>query len=379
MKKWIAFIGICWCQFAMAQVAEHVWEGIESPVVHADKRVTFQYYAPDADTVKVSGDFRWWIDYSNIMSKGSDGETWTLTTPSLPPGIYRYYFVVDGMPAPDQYNPDRRYHGSAGDQSMLLVPGETAKPWEVHADIAHGKIIEEKFYSEVFERVVSCFLYLPPGYDETDVSYPVVYMQHGRGDDAGNWVYDGFIDRVADYQIAHDEMEPMIIVMPDGNNHDRYFPGKKEPKGDTRDAHERYVLTEVIPFAEQRYRIDTSNRAIAGLSMGGGQTINVATRNPALFKAVGPFSAVVYKDFGLNEKGEGNLAEIHDALNRWDVFYIPIGSKDFLLKANQYLIKRLQLAEIQHEYYEAPGIGHCWPFWTQQAGLFLKKFSASIK
>ena len=350
---------------------------IISPEVHGDGTVTFRYKNDQALEVKLEGD----LNASGSMQRGSNG-IWTRTTSPLEPGVYHYTFNVDGQLIVDPANVNLRAGLIRNQSSVLLVPGASPLPWEEHPDIPHGVVVEEKIMSRVLRAFVSCFIYLPPDYRDSNKKYPVFYLLHGGGDHAGAWVYDAYIDNVIDYLIAKGHIQPMIGVFPEGSGRKRGNVNWRDPAARAKRAklHEQYFLTEIMPLVESNYRVVAkgSHRAISGLSMGASQTFQLALRHPHLFSFVAPLS----NGASLDPDQPYNLRQVvidnKDAINKhFNHFYIAMGKNDHLLERAQKTIAIFKELGIQHQYNELPG-AHTWKFWMDRVIDFLPLFSNSI-
>jgi enterochelin esterase-like enzyme len=254
--------------------------------------------------------------------------------------------------------------------------------------------------SEILKAERKYSIYLPPGYNETDRSYPVLYLLHGSGDDHTGWVQFGQVQHIADKAIADGSAGPMIIVMPDANTGRRgYF---NDIKGDFN--YEDFFFKELIPHIEKNYRVRTERRyrAVSGLSMGGGGTIFYALHHPELFAAAAPLSASTgnwdiaqYRERSGQQPGVTDAAveeyfarhSIESIINgaseeelrqiksiRW---YISCGDDDFLYEGNARMHVAFRKKEILHEYRVKDG-GHTWTYWRMELPLVLEYVSKSF-
>ena len=254
--------------------------------------------------------------------------------------------------------------------------------------------------SEILKAERNYSIYLPPGYDETDRSYPVLYLLHGSGDDHTAWFQFGQTQHIADKVIASGMAGPMIIVMPDANTGRRgYF---NDIKGDYN--YEDFFFKELIPHIEKTYRVKSERRyrAVGGLSMGGGGTIFYSLHRPDMFAAAAPLSASTgswdinqYKERLRNSDGISDAAieqyfkrhSIEGVLNnaseedltqiksiRW---YISCGDDDFLYEGNARMHITFRKNEIPHEYRVKDG-GHTWSYWRMELPFVLEFVSKSF-
>ena len=261
------------------------------------------------------------------------------------------------------------------------APGSLPKIWEPsreemtelcrrNPDVPHGTIHTEEFVCQTTGTTKRCCIYTPPGYEKTKKKYPVLYLLHGIGDDETGWKVKGSADNILDNMLARRKMKPMVVVMPNG------FVSKDLPeeKGRGRTGGRRrmpnaerfdgYFVKDVMRVAEGKYRIkaDRVHRAIAGLSMGGKQALDVGLNHLDLFSSIGNFSGAVHRT---------PMAEKYPALKnakllnrRLKVFYHACGKSDFLYNANKRLVDKLTAAGVHHICREMEG-AHAWPVWKQ--------------
>jgi enterochelin esterase-like enzyme len=343
---------------------------LKSTEVSADHKVTFRIYAPKAGEVSVGGDF----GGGGKMTKDEHG-VWSLTIGPLTPDYYSYTFNVDGVRTVDPKNAMIK-QGVSSLESMFLVPGNDAD-FESTRDVPHGEIRTAWYHSGTLNSVRSVRVYTPPLYEAGTEKYPVLYLLHGGGDDDSGWSTIGRAGFIIDNLLAEKKVVPMIVVMPNGSlprpaNLPRFTPGET-PSPEARAAMEAFqnqfvdeLLKEVIPFAETHYRIrpGRENRAIAGLSMGGGQTLRIATTHPDEFAYVAIWSAGLFggnaEDF---EKRNESFFKAADQVNQTvKLFSISVGDRDFTLNGTRSLASLLEKHGIKHELHVSGG-GHTWINW----------------
>jgi len=341
---------------------------VHSPVVDGDK-TTFAIYAPKASEVKLSsGEIdRLVPGPGKTFAKGDNG-VWTLTVSPLPPGIYEYALVVDGVSIADPASPNV-VGNVQGARGTVEVPGPTGKPrhdeWRA---VAHGSLTQHWYDSKVTDTRRSVHVYTPPGYATSGRKYPVLYLLHGAGDNDSHWAALGRANVIADNLLADGKALPMVIVMTDGH---AYRPQPDEPGGREKalKMYEDDLLTEVVPLVEKTYRVETSRerRAIAGLSMGGAQSLNVGLGHPDRFAFIGAFSAAV---IGVDARVAA-LAANPAAFNKGSrLLWLRVGKDDFLLQRNRDLVESLKKAGITHSYEEVEG-AHMWGVWRRALADFL--------
>lgn len=334
---------------------------VVSPEVHANGSVTFRLYAPKAAEAAFYGD---WMRVGTLekMRKADNG-VWTYTTPPLPPSIYIYSFTVDGMTIADPVNPRIKLRARTS-ASMVEVPSAASAPslWDPR-DVPHGSVeINYQKSKALNGETRSFWVYTPPGYEkDRNRNYPVLYLFHGSNDTAGGWVLAGQANYILDNLLADRKISPMVVVMPFG--HAVPFGSPREVQATNADLYERYVLQDVLPFIESKYRVkkDRANRAIAGLSMGGGQALSIAFNHLDLFSAVGAFSAAV------PEKFETRLAGL--AKHKLKLLWFACGVDDFILQRSRDLDALLTKSNVPHTYRETPG-AHTFTVWRQYLGEF---------
>ncbi len=226
------------------------------------------------------------------MARDTNG-IWSLTVGPLPPGLSIYSFNVDGVTTPDPVNPRIKLR-ARGSGSMVDVPGEPPALWQAR-DVPHGAVEVNWRKSGIIGDTRAFYVYTPPGYAaDSAAHYPVLYLLHGNNDTAAGWTDAGKANFILDNLLAENKAAPMIIVMPWG--HALPIDG---PQANNTAVFERYLIEEVIPQVEAKYRVrgGRDSRAIAGLSMGGGQALQIGLGHLELFSAVAAFSSAVPMNF----------------------------------------------------------------------------------
>jgi enterochelin esterase family protein len=338
-------------------------------VVNPDRTVTFSLRAPQATSLQVAGDF---VTGAQAMTKSEDG-TWTFTSAPLRPAIYGYTLVINGVRSLlDPRNPMIKA-GESTSESMFEVHGEQPALYDVQA-VPHGTVHVNYYRSKKFneaDRMV--YVYTPPGYETSNAKYPVLYLLHGAGDTESGWFGIGRANLILDNLIAQGKAKPMIIVMPFGR------PGQAVTLGPQAAApplqgqqFPNDVLDDVLPLVEKAYRISAKadDRAIAGLSMGGGQTLDIALNNIDLFRYVGAFSAAIFG--GDSEKAYAALRDPAATNKKLKVFALYIGEADFLIEANKKFNADLEQRGIKHTF-TLSADGHVWRNWRDYLADFAPK------
>ncbi len=338
-----------------------------SPVFNADRTVTFRLRAPEADNVKLNAQF---LDEPTPMKKNADG-VWELTVGPAEPKVYYYSFLVDGVSVMDPQNPAIAT-SLLPSASTINYPGDGPQFYD-EQDVPHGVVHTHHYHSKLENASRRLNVYTPPGYDPAK-KYPVLYLFHGYSDNDRGWIDLGRANFILDNLIDEKKAVPMIIVMPFGYSEPR--PGDNgDDWGDWAlnvvPRYERDIMNEIIPLVEGAYSTakGRENRAVAGLSMGGGQSLYVGLKNLDSFAWVGAFSAAA------NPKLHGPLlatssAKINASLK---LFWIAIGEDDFLLQANKEFTGDLKAKGIKHEFYLTEG-PHTWWVWHR----YLRDFSQRL-
>ena len=333
-----------------------------SPEVHADRTVTFRLRAPNAQEVLFAREGT----QRGAMQKNNDG-IWTYTADALEPDFYGYTFVVDGVSLLDPSNSVLKPN-LLNLSSMFHVPSPSTLPWEV-ADVPHGEVRHHFFHSAVVGDDRDYYVYTPPGYDPAEKKlYPVLYLFHGYSDDASGWSAVGFANIILDNLIAQGKAKPMLIVMPLGYGAPeivvRGGPTLRDPK--LRDKnYEKFresLFTEVMPQVEKSYRVskDRTSRAIAGLSMGGAESLFVGLNALDRFAWIASFSAG-----GANEDYSVTYPSLDAKANsQLRLLWIACGTEDRLIEPNRKFREWLTSKEIKHVDIETPGM-HTWMVWRR--------------
>ncbi|MEO5961446.1 MAG: alpha/beta hydrolase-fold protein [Opitutaceae bacterium] len=326
-----------------------------SPEIAADRRVTFRLMAPNATKVSILGQ---WDNARHDLTKDAQG-VWSITLGPIEPSYWIYNFTVDGLDIADPINPDvkLRMRTSA---SLLSVPSPTS-PWDPRVDVPHGSVEINWHSSKVTGDTRAFHVYTPPGYDPAGATrYPVLYLLHGNNGTAADWTAAGRAHFMADNLLAEKRMVPMIIVMPLG--HAVPFNNPQGQNNNT--AFERYLLEDVLPIVDRKYRVAAgpAKRAILGLSMGGGQAIRIGLGHLDLFSAVGGFSSAAVQDF--TTRFQGLLADPAGTNAKLNLLWIGCGRQDTAFGRAEALAKTLGDAKIRHTFFAIDGF-HDYFFWRR--------------
>jgi enterochelin esterase-like enzyme len=341
---------------------------VRSPEVSSDHRVTFRLRAPNAKEVFLTRE-----GAQRVAMQKDERGVWSVTTEPLEPDLYGYAFVVDGVNLIDPGNPVMKPN-LLNTQSMVHVPGSASLPWEV-GDVPHGTVHRHFYKSKVVGDERDFYVYTPPGYDpNARKQYPVLYLLHGFSDDASGWTEVGRAHVILDNLIAQGKAKPMLIVMPLGYGAPEIvvpnFAGFRDPDLRQRnyDRFRDALLTEVIPAVEKAYRIskDRSSRAIAGLSMGGTESLFVGLNALDRFAWVGAFSSG-----GLSDEFNTTFPKLNSNANsQLRLLWIACGTEDRLIDSSRRFRDWLQSKGVRHIGVETPG-GHTWMVWRRYLATFV--------
>jgi enterochelin esterase-like enzyme len=317
---------------------------VVSPDVHSDKTVTFRLRAPNAKEVKLDTQIN---TEPQSMTKDENG-IWSLTIGPVRPDIYPYCFVVDGIQVADPNNvlifANERFKNS-----LVDIPGNTPL---IHSmqNVPHGNISYRYYKSKTLDRTRTLVIYTPPGFNVNGkIRYPVLYLIHGGSDTEETWTKVGHANLIADNLIAQGKAKPMIIVMPYAN----VMPGPRE--GFTRD-----VIDDIIPFVDENYPVltDSNNRAVAGFSVGGGQTLNIGLMNPDKFAYVCSYAPYTATDEFKNNftNWSPDASKVNKQLK---LFTISIATDDFLYESVKQNIAMFKEKHLNLQTLIVSG-GHTW-------------------
>jgi enterochelin esterase family protein len=340
--------------------------------VSADHRVTFRIYAPRASEVSASGD---WVAQGRgtavKLAKDESG-VWSGTTEPLPPDFYLYSFTVDGVRTIDTKNSDVKL-GISSLSNILLVPGPEAE-FETTRPVPHGEIHVAYYTSSVLDDTRSMHIYTPPGYQTSKAKFPVFYLLHGGGDEDSGWTSVGRAGFILDNLIAGRKAVPMIVVMPNGSMPRPANP-TPEQNAAAQDKFADELLGNVIPYVEKNYRVlpDREHRAIAGLSMGGGQTLRVAPANLDKFAYIGVWSMGIAAGDATDAFLQRNatfFASPEKTNHQVKLFSVSVGAKDPLVHdATMNLVAVLKSHNIHFDFHESEG-AHTWINWRHYINDF---------
>ena len=347
---------------------------VKSPEVSADRRVTVRLRAPNAQRVSVSGLSADGGPGGPAALTKDDAGVWSYTTVPLPPDVYTYSFNIDGVPVADRANREPRflrYTDSIG-VSLVEVPGTPPNPWDVRP-VPHGSITHTRFDSKAVGAERDYYVYTPPGYDpKRKDPYPVLFLLHGLTEEASAWFTVGKANVMADNYIADGKLKPVVMVAPlgYGTTEDINRLYSEKPLQLSHLAHYTdALLNEIMPRIEADYNVSRQqkDRAIAGLSMGGAETMSIGLNHPERFAYVGGFSpALVMLDT--------DLAKAYPALSpkmngQYKLVYFSCGTEDGLINGSIALKEYLDAKGVKSEFVRMPG-QHVWPVFRRSFATF---------
>lgn len=337
------------------------------PKVDGRRCAHFRIHAPEARDVKVDICGR-----KYDMTRDADGN-WSAVTQPLVVGFHYYFIVVDGVSVIDPSS--EAFYGCGRMAGGIEIPEDssTAAYYTFNKDVAHGQVRECRYFSEIENSERRCFVYTPAEYEsEHSKRYPVLYLQHGMGEDERGWHQQGRMANILDNQIAEGKCVPMIVVMDYGNC--GYIFGARP--GETRDefgaSFTPIMLNELIPFIEKtfRTRTDRCNRAMAGLSWGGHETFQTTLYNLDKFAHIGSFSgALFFLADGIEKAYDGIFADASGFNSRVHTFFLGMGTEENF--GSDSISRALADAGIRHTYYASEGTHHEWLTWRRCLNEFL--------
>jgi enterochelin esterase-like enzyme len=408
MRIAVRLVAFVWLATTFSQPAPAQGKGkaaqgprVVSPEILPDHHVTFRLLAPKAAEVVLNGN---WDNGRNIPMIKDDAGIWSVTVGPLGEQLWGYSFSVDGLKVLDPGNGEYQRDGSRYD-NLLMISGTGSDLWDFKPDVAHGAVQAIWYPSEILkQKSRRMYVYTPPGYESSRTRYPVLYLLHGGGGDEDAWTTMGRANVILDNLIAQGKAKPMLVVMPNGNAtqivSQGYAYGPTPPRQSVQapapppeqaaqagrggvapgpgrggaqqvyqGSYPQSLVEEIVPFVEKNFRViaNKDNRAIAGLSMGGGHTTLATNNNPGVFGWVAVWSAG-----GQDTEEYVNLLK---KVNAGGVkhYWIGAGTTDFALNGSQTLHSAAQKAGLKTSFHTTPG-AHFWFVWRQ----FLSEFGSTI-
>lgn len=333
-------------------------------MVNPDRTVTFKVKAPDAKSVQIV------LDRPYEMQKGQDG-TWELTSSPQVPGFHYYSVQIGGLQVTDAST--YSYFGMSRQASAFEVPEEKIDFYLPQKGVPQGAVRSRRFYSKVCDEWRRMYVYTPAEYEKNpDKRYPVLYLQHGGGEDERGWPNQGCIDAILDNLIASGKAKPMIVVMNCGY---AVYAGNKYPEQqpnarssvDAFVAFEDMIVKDVIPLVDSTYRTltDKENRAMAGLSWGGKQTLETTLHHRDLFSYIGSFSGAlpIDKNTDIDALYEGAFKDPVTFNKDFKFIWLGIGEEEG--PNAELLHAALSKKGINSLFYQSPGTAHEWLTWRR--------------
>jgi enterochelin esterase family protein len=349
---------------------------VVSPEVSAERQVTFRILAAKAEAVQLasSGDIPGiGFGQSKTMTKGTNG-VWEVTVGPLAPGAYRYSFNVDGVIVVDPRNP-KTSESNENTWSLVQVPGAD---WLDTKEVPHGAVSAVPYWSTTLKRFRRLHVYTPPGYESGETKYPIFYLLHGAFDSDDSWSSVGRAGFILDNLIADGKAKAMVVVMPHG--HTGPFSFGMPFSGEL----EQEFESDIMPQMEKRYRVytDRQHRAMAGLSMGGAQTLNIGIPHLDKFAYLGVYSSGIFGiTGGMGSQPQGpSFEEQHKAIlddaklkEGLKLFWFATGKDDFLVGTSRATVEMFKKHQFNVIFKESSG-GHTWDNWRD----YLREFAPQL-
>lgn len=350
--------------------------GQEYPKINSELRAIFRVNAPDARTVQVA------VGHTYDLTRDTSG-FWMVTTPPLVPGFHYYSIIVDGATVADPNS--ETFFGVSKMMSGIEVPAPD-QDFYSPKPVPHGAVREQWYYSDIMKAWRRAYVYTPPGYDtDTSARYPVLYLMHGAGEDERGWSTQGHMNFILDNLLAAGDARPMIVVMDNGGGSglfNRPRPPVVRPPAGAPGAppnpflagpaqfFEQVLLQEVIPTMDRTFRTiaDREHRAMAGLSMGAGQTMQIGLTHLDTFAYLGSFSGGGPRG-DLRSAYNGALADAGTLNLKLKVLFLSVGTAENVEIARRFHAS-LDSAGVRNIYYESPGTAHEWLTWRRSLKQF---------
>lgn len=370
---------IC-CTHAAAQRfhKENFPEGSYSPVTNinrnsyprvlSDNSVMFRVNAPQAQKVQID------LGGTKYDMNKSDAGIWTLTTKPLVHGFHYYSLIIDGVAVADPAS--QTFYGCSRWSSAIEILEPDMDDFEVQ-DVPRGEVRTVYYYSEVDESWRPLMIYTPAGYNDNKQEYPVVYIQHGGGEDHRGWMEQGRTAQIMDNLIAKGKAVPMIVVSSNSNVQSRNGGIRGGYSWQGMQTFRSELLENVLPFVEKNYRVknDRKSRAMCGLSMGGGQSFYIGLRDPEIFANVGVFSTGMFggisgaSNFDLETEVPGMMTDTQSFNKQFDVFFLSCGEQDPRIEYTRNIVKKMQDGGVEVRFSSYPG-DHEWQVWRKSLHEF---------
>ena len=379
IKSVVALSAFCFLTFgsATAQLVANSQPAVTNisktscPCILDNLSVVFKVKAPDAKKVQ--------IDLGKLydMTKDDQG-VWSVTTYPQVPGFHYYSLVIDGVKVADPAS--ESFFGTSKMSSAIDIPEKGADFYQIK-DVPQGALSSKYYFSKVTNSWRRLFVYTPPGYDvNSKEKYPVMYIQHGGGEDERGWAEQGKTDIILNNLIAEGKAKPMIVVIPNGNVSTGRGSGGYSAEGMA--AFKEEMTKNIVPFIDKNYRTltDVKNRALCGLSMGGGQAFYVGLASLDYFGSVGVFSSGIFgginnpagKEFDADKEIPGLLSKSQSFNEKLKLFYVSVGQQDPRVEFTKKAVKKFQDSGLKVQFNSFPG-DHEWQVWRKSVHDFAQR------
>ena len=341
----------------------------QCPCIMTDNSVVFQVKAPNAQKLQID------LGKKYDMVKDANG-VWAVRTEPIVPGFHYYFLIIDDVPVADPAS--QSFYGTGKMASAIDIPEKGVDFYAVK-DVPHGAISSKYYFSKITNSWRRLFVYTPPGYDvNSKVKYPVVYIQHGGGEDERGWAEQGKTDIIIDNLIAESKAQPMIVVIANGN----VSTGRGGYSSEGMAAFKKEMTQNIVPFIDENYRTltDPKNRAICGLSMGGGQSFYVGLESLDYFGSVGIFSSGIFggirnpsgSTFDMEKEIPGLLTRSAEFNKKLNLFYISCGEQDMRIEYTKKAVGTMKENGLDVAFNSFPG-DHEWQVWRKSLHDFASR------
>jgi enterochelin esterase-like enzyme len=376
----IALLASGWCGAQTpddSKPAETNVMGAQYPRIHSDLRVTFRVTAPTAQKVLVQpGGADSGLGAGPYEMVRDDKGVWTVTTPPAVPGFHYYWLMVDGFAANDPSS--ETFYGYGKESSGVEVPEKGVDFYDAK-DLPHGEIHVKWYHSKVTGLWRRAYVYTPPGYDGDRTRYPVLYLNHGSGENETTWPRQGRANLILDNLIAEHKAVPMLVVMETAYATRQGATPEAVPNGPPRvpDVFEDVVIGDLIPMIDSSYRTiaDREHRAMAGTSRGGSQTLQITSKHMDQFAWIGAFSAPPIGAFDVKTALGGVFSDTAAYNKKVRLLWMGAGTKEERMhEGAKAMHEALEAAGIKHVFYESQGTSHEFQTWRRD----LHEFAARL-
>ena len=344
--------------------------GSPFPRVLKDNSVEFRVNAPQAQLVQVD------LGGTKYDMQKSERGAWTVTTKPQVPGFHYYSLIIDGVSVADPSS--QTFYGCSRWSSAIEIKEEGMDDFEVQP-VAHGEVRTVYYFSNSQQEWRPLMIYTPANYNDVKAPLPVVYIQHGGGEDHRGWMEQGRTAQILDNLIAQGKARPMVVVSSNSNVRSSNLRPAGGYNWEGMQAFRTELLESVIPFVEKNYKVrnDRKGRAMCGLSMGGGQSFYIGLRDPDVFANVGVFSTGMFggirgaSNFDLEKEVPGILTDTRTFNSQFDVFFMTCGEQDPRIEYTRNIVKLMQDKSVNVRFKSYPG-DHEWQVWRKSLHDFVQ-------